>query len=234
MFRKIARKKINMKMTNNPSKSVIRDMNLTNRTKVDAIILALGAVGKKKPFFNVLFGMNNKTAIERQVEWLEPYVDKIIIACGKKELKEIRKIIKSDKVVFSVEPFPLGTAGAVKKAMSLLKNENFIVCNVDDITDIDLRALINFGANSICVTNPRLPYGMLEIENHVIKNFREKPLMKNIWVSCGVYFLNKSIEEKLPKRGSLEKDVFPFIHLKAYKHFGVWKTIPSNVHNISF
>ena len=126
--------------------------------------------------------------------------------------------------VFSIEYEPLGTAGALKKALKYAKRSDVIICNVDDITNIDLHALLNFGSNTLCVANPRLPFGVIEMENLNILSFREKPLLKNTWVSCGVYLLNKKVQKQLPEQGSLEKDVFPFFKLKAYKHYGIWKT----------
>ena len=88
-----------------------------------------------------------------------------------------------------------------------------------------LGALINFGPNAVCVANPRLDFGVVkeDTKTHDILEFREKPMIKNIWVNCGIYFLNKEIIDKFPDVGSLERDVFPFTSIKAFKHFGIFK-----------
>jgi NDP-sugar pyrophosphorylase family protein len=193
--------------------------------KVDAVILAGGTIGKNNFPKALIEASPNKTVLERQIEWLAPVVDRIIIACREFEAERIKKYLQlRGNFVFSIEQEPLGTAGALKKALKHAKRREVLVCNVDDITNIDLNTLLNFGSNSICISNPRLPFGMIETENQNIISFREKPLLKDIWVSCGVYLLNKKVERELPERGSLERDFFPTYRLKAYKHYGIWKT----------
>ncbi len=193
--------------------------------KVDAIILAGGSLGREKLFPKALLEVGGATLIEKQVEWLRPYVNKVIVTCTELEAKQIRRYHPKLGVHFATSPNLPGSAGALRNAMSLLNTDEFLVVNVDDICDIDLQSLINFGTDTIVVANPRLHYGMIEVEHQSVKNFREKPLLKNIWANCGVYFLSKSIADKLPKRGSLAKDVLPYIDLRAYKHFGSWQPV---------
>ncbi len=193
--------------------------------KPDAIVLSAGMMGKKSLFPKALIEYGGKTAIEHQVNWLSPFVKKIIVACHKKECAEISKVIKDyQNVEFSTETQLLGTAGATRKAMERSKANHFIVCNVDDLTDIDLNALVDFGPDTMCVANPRLNFGVLETEGFDVKFFREKPILKNIWASCGIYLLSRKTIENVPEKGSLEHDVWPYIRIKAFKHFGMWKT----------
>ncbi|MCX8193970.1 MAG: sugar phosphate nucleotidyltransferase [Candidatus Pacearchaeota archaeon] len=193
--------------------------------KVDAVILAGGSLGRKKLFPKALLEIGGETLIKKQIKWLKPYVNKIIVACTELEAKQIRKYHPEIKVYFATTPNLPGSAGALKKAINYVTTDDFIVVNVDDLTDIDLKSLINFGSDTICVANPRLQYGMIEIVQGEVKNFREKPLLKNVWVNCGVYFLNKAIADKLPRKGSLAREVLPYINLKAYKHYGTWHPV---------
>ena len=48
------------------------------------------------------------------------------------------------KISYVDEPVPLGTAGSVRNAMELLKDDRFVVISGDVITDIDLSAIIQF------------------------------------------------------------------------------------------
>jgi len=194
--------------------------------KPDAIILAAGTMGKVKLFPKALLEYEGKTVIEQQIEWLKPFVNKIVIACYDNEYKEISNAVgEISGVDFSKETRLLGTAGAVKKALEKTSSGKILICNVDDLNDIDLNALLGFGTNAICVANPRLNYGIIEIDNMDIKAFREKPIIKEIWASCGVYLLNRETALELPEKGSLEKDIFPYLgDLRAFKHFGIWKT----------
>lgn len=193
--------------------------------KVDVILLAGGSLGREKLFPKALLEVDGTTLLKKQIEWLKPYSNKIIVACTEFEAKQIRRYHPELKLHFSTTPTLPGSAGALKVALKAVTTDDFLVVNIDDLTDIDLRSLINFGTDTVCVANPRLHYGMVEVEYQSVKNFREKPLLKNIWVNCGVYFLSKSIADKLPKKGSLAKDVLPYIDLKAYKHFGTWQPV---------
>jgi len=202
---------------------------MKSRTKkVDAIILAAGWLGHKKLFPKALMEIGDETLLEKQVQWLRPFANKIIVSCTTQEAVQIRAYHPELKLTFAATPDLPGTAGSLKHAIPHTSTDSFLVVNVDDITDIDLPTLIDFGPNTVCVANPRLHYGMIEIENQEIKSFREKPLLKDLWVSCGVYLLNKSIAAKLPERGNIAKDVFPYLKLRAYKHFGVWRTIANH------
>ena len=193
--------------------------------KPDAIILAAGMLGKKILFPKALFEHGGKTAIEHQISVMRPLVGKIIIACHESERKEIAKHIDYlGGIEFSTEIRLLGTAGATKKAVENSKANSFIVCNVDDLTDIDLNSLIDFGPDTMCVSNPRLSFGVLETDGFDVRQYKEKPMMRNIWANCGVYFLTRKSVENFPERGSLEHDVWPYVRMKAFKHFGMWKT----------
>lgn len=193
--------------------------------KVDAIILAAGSLGRERYYPKALIEVDGKSLLQRQIEWLRPFVKKIIVACTQDEAKQIQRYHPGIDVIFATTPDLPGTAGSLKHALNFVTTDDVLVVNVDDLTDIDLASLIDFGPNTICVANPRLRYAKVETEGHKIKSFREKPLLENVWVSCGVYFLNKGIVEKLPPKGNIAKDFFPYVELRAYKHFGTWYTI---------
>ena len=193
--------------------------------KPDAIVLAAGMLGRKTFFPKALLEYGGKTAIEHQISWLKPFVGKIIIACHKNECNEIAKLLgKIKNVEFSREVELLGTAGATKRAIEQSGAKSFVVCNVDDLTDIDLNALIGYGTNTMCVSNPRLNFGVLETEGLDVRRYREKPVMRDVWANCGIYYLDRKMIDNLPDEGSLEHDVWPFTRMKAFKHFGMWKT----------
>jgi D-glycero-alpha-D-manno-heptose 1-phosphate guanylyltransferase len=201
-----------------------KHLNYPRHEKPDAIILAAGMMGKKTLFPKALFEYGGKAIILHQISWLKPFVRKIIIACHKKEHESIANYLgATEGIEFSLEENLLGTAGAIKKALSKTKTNNIIIVNVDDMTDIDLNALIDFGPDTICIANPRLNFGLIETEGFDITQFREKPLIKDLWASCGVYLMSRKTLEKLPESGSLEQDVWPYTTLKAFKHFGIWK-----------
>ncbi len=191
----------------------------------EAIILCggsgkrLGKIGEELP--KAMIPLKGKTIIDYQIEWLKSYgVDNIVLACGYKA--EIIKDYLKDSVKYAIEEEPLGTAGAIRNALKYIEGEEFFALNVDDMTDINLKKLSEMGSNAICLARFRCPAGVAKIEKGFVEEFVEKPLL-DVWVSCGIYLLNKKIE--LPEKGSIEYDVFPKVKLMAFKHEGKWVTI---------
>jgi len=202
---------------------------IQNKTqKPDAIILSGGMLGRKTLFPKALIEHDGKTILEHQIEYLGDLTGKIVIACKPGESNLIKKHLgEMTDVEYSEDSTPpLGTAGAVKKALQKTTSERILILNVDNLTDVDLAALINFGPDTVCVANPRLDFGVIKANqaNHGVLEFREKPLIKELWVNCGLYLLNRqTVLDKLPDLGSLERDAFPFMKLKAFKHLGLFK-----------
>jgi mannose-1-phosphate guanylyltransferase len=201
---------------------------------MDVIILAGGKGSRMEDDLpKCLVYARKKTILQRQIDYLSKFsqVKKIILALGYKAGKVVDYVYKnySDHnipILFSLEDEPLGTGGAIKKAMNLTESENVLVLNSDDITDIDLNRLTQSEESVICVTHPRLPYGMV-FEKEGYAEFEEKPVL-NIWVSPGWYYFKKrEIIDYLPDKGSIEYDVFPNVKLRLYKHLGFWRTLNS-------
>jgi len=193
---------------------------------MEAIILCGGKGTRLKPTTKdlpkALVKVKGKALLDHKIEWLKKHnVSKIILACGYLHEK-IRKHL-GNKFIYSIETEPLGTAGAVKKALEHVEGRDFLVVNVDDLTDVDINKFRKIGSNAICLGRPRSRFGVVHTHGNRVLGFQEKPILKNIWVNIGVYLLNKELE--LPDKGSLERDVFPFIDLKAFKHDGFWHTI---------
>jgi len=198
---------------------------------MDAILLAGGkGTRMNQPVPKVLVPVHGKTILAHQLDYLLPKVDKIILALGfqAEHVVEYVKQHYSDKPVFcSLEETPLGTGGALKKALCQSTADRVLVLNCDDLTDIDVSAFTNVAEHHIFVANPRLPFGLVDSSDGYA-NFVEKPVMKNHWVSCGWYmFLREDIYDLLPDKGMLEYDVFPKIKLKVHQHTGFWQPLNS-------
>jgi mannose-1-phosphate guanylyltransferase/phosphomannomutase len=105
---------------------------------------------------------------------------------------------------YSIEESPLGTAGSVKQAEQLLRDETFLVISGDALTDFDLTRAIAFhkekGSMATLVLkrmpNP-LEYGVVIIDDDGrIKQFQEKPSWGEVFsdtVNTGIYVLEPRI-----------------------------------------
>ncbi len=143
------------------------------------------------------------------------------------------------KILYTVEPEPLGTAGAVKRAEPLLGGRT-IVFNGDVLSDVDLPAVIaqheETGAKATIVLTPvenPAAYGLVEVEKDGrVRRFLEKPSYDEITcdtINAGIYILEAETLAHIPtgKNYSFERGVFPaFLREKipfyAYVHRGYW------------
>lgn len=182
-----------------------------------AIILAGGRGKRLRPITDYvpksLVPLNNIPIIEWQISYLKKFgVKEITICTGyKTEMIQNFLAVKNNldvKIKFSVEKIPLGTGGAIKQAGLSIKDKSFFVLNGDTITNIDLGKLVK-KQNSIASIELKTKFGVVEIEGDKITQFKEKKEIPNVWMNAGIYHLQKEILRDLPKKGDIEKTVFP-------------------------
>ena len=182
-----------------------------------AIILAGGRGKRLRPITDKipkpLILINNKPLIERTINYLKTYgITEIIVSSGYKS-DLIEKFLKKKKnfgcnIIFSIEKTPLGTGGAIKKALKFVDEESFVVLNGDIVTNIDLKKILK-KPNTIASNELKTKFGTMDIRNNKILKFNEKKDVTNVWMNPGIYHLSKNIEKLIPRKGSLEGIVFP-------------------------
>jgi mannose-1-phosphate guanylyltransferase len=125
------------------------------------------------------------------------------------------------KLKYTVEPQPMGTAGAYKYAEELIR-EPTVVFNGDILSDLDLKTVIrqhkerNAVATVVLapVENPSA-YGLVETEaNGRVRRFLEKPKADEITVNtinAGTYVLEPGVLDMIPanENHSFEYGLFP-------------------------
>jgi NDP-sugar pyrophosphorylase family protein len=206
-----------------------------------AIILAGGRGKRLRPITDKipkpLIPINGKPLIERTIKYLKKYgITEIIISSGYKS-DLIEKFLKNKKkfgceIIFSIEKTPLGTGGAIKKALKHVDEESFLVLNGDIVTNIDLKKILR-KPNTIAANELKTKFGTMEIKKNKILKFNEKKDVSDVWMNPGIYHLSKNIEKIIPKKGSLEGIVFPKMAqkktLKTVKFKNVlWYSIDSH------
>lgn len=133
------------------------------------------------------------------------------------------------KIIFSEEKEPLGTAGAIKNAESLIKSSPFLALNGDSFCQIDLRKFLQFHLEKKALASIVLTkaidsgdYGNVALgESGQIITFDEKTNKhKNSFVNAGIYLFQKRILSSIStnEKFSLEKDFFP--KMVANKFYG--------------
>ncbi len=217
-----------------------------------AVILAGGKGARLKPFTDALpksmLPIGAKPLLEIHIDYLKKYgFDEMILAIS--YLKGNIMHYFGDgkalgiKISYSEEKFPLGTAGAVKKAARNFK-DTFVAMVADGLADIDYHALVEFhrkagglGTMVVFEKGLKMPYGLVNLDierDNTILSLEEKPEV-TFTVNTGITVLEpeslKYIEEdeflrmpdlflRLKKAG--EKVV-------AYQHPGNWVDIGQDI-----
>ena len=168
--------------------------------------------------------------IHHQLDHLKRHgVTDVILSCG--YLPEVVERYFGDggafgmRISYVVDPFPLGTAGAVKNAEAHLDGEAFFVFNGDILTDLDLTAMRAAHSESgaqgtIALTPVEDPsaFGLVRLHtDRSVEAFLEKPsgdLLRPgepFNINAGTYLLGPEVLATIPsgEKASIERDTFP-------------------------
>lgn len=212
-----------------------------------AVILSGGEGLRLRPITHDLpkglVKVGGKPLLEWVVEWL--YHSKVTdLVIGVAYLKE--KIIRyfgdggrfGVSIRYSTHTVEGGTSEGFRLAISkFVDSPSFFALNGDQITDLDLRRLDyshrREGAlASVAVVHPRLPFGLVEIDpKGFCTGFVEKPILKDVFCSMGIYEFDRRVLDYLPRKGDVERTTFPKLagmnKLKAFQHNGSFITVNS-------
>ncbi|GIU69644.1 MAG: hypothetical protein KatS3mg002_0880 [Candidatus Woesearchaeota archaeon] len=185
--------------------------------------------------------INNKPILQWNVELLKRHGVKEIMLCVNKNENKIKEYFGDGKkfgicIYYNEEEIPLGTAGSLKSVSKFI-TETSIVCNGDELKNIDLDDMYEFhtDGNKSCtialttVNNPE-KFGVALLNGNRIVTFIEKPPKENApskLVNAGLYIIEPSILKYIPDGFSkIEQDVFPKLaaedKLWGYIFSGQW------------
>lgn len=199
-------------------------------SKIDILILC-GGLGTRlssvvsdrpKPMAHV----GDKPFLEIVVDELMRQGFRRIIFCTGHMGEQIKKYFGKNKnyngveFVFSREKSPLGTGGAVKRALPLVKNDKFFVINGDTFSNIDFNDFYLKHAGKSSPLSMALTKGsgsdygnIILAKNDTISSFIEKNEEgKGVGlINSGCYLVNRDIQNYFPDGDafSLERDIFP-------------------------
>lgn len=141
---------------------------------------------------------------------------------------------------FSHEETPLGTGGAIAKALEKTTTDNVLILNGDCYCNYNLSDMLNqhISTNAtismLCTrVDDTKRFGQIQFDENSkqITAFTEKSqISKPGWINAGIYIIKKSKFEELNSAShfSIENDVFPnYVNagLYAYKHTGFFTDI---------
>ena len=193
---------------------------------MDVIILS-GGLGTRlrdvvKNIPKTMALIDNKPFLEYTLKKLKQYnVKNVILAVGyKKEYIEEyfgNKYIGMN-IIYSEESEPLGTGGAIKKALEKTKEKNIIVINGDIYQNVNLEELMKEHIQSnknVTLTLKEMSnfdrFGSVRFNRYkTITEFKEKEFTTKGYINVGVYAMKRNIFDNilLNDKFSIEKDYF--------------------------
>lgn len=215
---------------------------------MDVIILTGGKGtrlrSKIKDIPKTMADVNGKPFLEWTLEWLSKFnVKNVILAVGYK--KEYIKEYFGDKyqnikIIHSEEDEPLGTGGAIKKALMRSSEKNVIAMNGDVFARVDLEKIFEQHVKSDSIMTIAIKemynfdrFGVVKFENDRITKFEEKKYVEKGFMNTGVYVINRNIfdnkinqdsfsieNDYLNKYVALDK-ISPFIYDGQFVDIGI-------------
>ncbi|MFH1439712.1 MAG: nucleotidyltransferase family protein [Candidatus Woesearchaeota archaeon] len=214
------------------------------------LILAGGKGTRLKPITDEipkpLLPIQGKPVIEYTLDLFKKFgITKVLLSIGymgnmiKEHFGDGRKY--GIEIIYIEEDKPMGTGGPLRLAKKYL-TETFVMCNADELKDIDLDEMYMFhkenGAiGTIALTTVKDPsvYGVAKLQGNKILEFIEKPKKEEApsnLINSGLYILEPDILKYIPdnigddKAVSIERDIFPKLaadnSLYGYHFAGQW------------
>ncbi len=180
-----------------------------------AIILAGGKGTRGKPyteyFPKAMTPINGKPIVDYVVRYLKSFnfIKEIIIISDYNGLGgQIKNYYGNQKNIKFIQDSQSGTGGDLLHIEKELKDESeFLLWFVDNLCAIDIkkmRSIFKEKNSSACIatrTKRKEETGFAIVEDGIIKEFKEKPIMKLQLSEClGIYMLGKDIIEKIKKK----------------------------------
>ncbi len=215
---------------------------------MEAIILS-GGKGTRlqsviKDIPKTMADVNGTPFLETTLQWLNSFnINKVILAVGYKK-EYIKKYFgnnyKNINLIYSEEEEPLGTGGAIKKALKECVDDNVIVMNGDVLARVDLNKMyekhLSLGSVMTIAVKEMTNFdrfGVVKFNKDRITRFEEKKYVEKGFMNTGIYIMNKDIfENKIEDKSfSIENDylskyidkdkISPFIFAGEFIDIGI-------------
>ncbi len=180
------------------------------------------ALVNQKPFLEYIFNY-----------LIDNSVKHVVLAIGYKGdiIKEyFGNNYKGIKITYSTEDTPLGTGGAIKKALDYCKNDDVFIINGDTYYDVNLKLMKDFHNNkesnltiAVKLMHYFDRYGSVVIQDNKIIEFKEKRKTISGKINGGSYLINKSVLDRIEDESfSFEKLVLEsgLVDLYAFESDG--------------
>lgn len=211
---------------------------------VDAVIMAGGEGQRLRPLTDLtpkpLLKVGNKPIIEHTIDRLAYFGLKNLWLSVNYLAEQIEQFIidkpKDISIRLVKETKPLGTIGSIS-LIDTFFNDYILLCNSDLLTNVDFEAFfidfVDTNADLSVVTIPYnvdIPYAVLEVENGLISDFKEKPTY-TYYSNGGIYLMKREMLQYIPKNevfsatDFMSKLIEQKKSIRSYPHYGYWLDI---------
>ncbi|PYY79154.1 glucose-1-phosphate cytidylyltransferase [Pseudomonas sp. TKO26] len=126
------------------------------------------------------------------------------------------------------------TGGRLRRVRKYLEpGEDFCFTYGDGVADVDISKLVAFHKAhgkkaTVTATQPPGRFGALNIKNHHVESFREKPHGDDSWINGGYFVLKPEVIDLIESDGTIwEREPLEALardhQLLAYEHGGFWQ-----------
>lgn len=124
------------------------------------------------------------------------------------------------------------TGGRLRKIEPYLDNDSFFMTYGDGLSDVNINSCLELHKNSrkqatLVAVQPPGRFGSIQITNHLVDSFKEKPTGDGSWINGGFFVLEPSVldlvdgDDCIWERKPLET-LSENKQLNAFKHDGFW------------
>lgn len=193
-----------------------------------AVILAGGLGTRLRPVVSncakVLADVDGQPFVQFILDQLSVSGVKSVVLCAGYKGAELEKALSPSHaglhLAYSHETSPLGTAGALRRALPSMDSDPVLVLNGDSFCTGDIAGLLEKHIEKRAAATIMLvhqedtrSYGRVDTDaDGWVVAFHEKSDVKEPgWVNAGVYILSREVLESIPedRQVSLEKEIFP-------------------------
>lgn len=171
-----------------------------------------------KPFLEYLLKDLSKKGIKHAI---------LAVGYKKEIIKEyFKNRYENIEITYSEELTPLGTGGAIKKALKSAKEADIFIVNGDTFFNVDLKKMKEFhtkNKSTLTVAVKEMEnfdrYGSLVVKENRIIEFEEKKKKDRGKINGGIYLIKKDLLNRIEKeKFSFEKEVLEDKKIEKYSY----------------
>ena len=129
------------------------------------------------------------------------------------------------------------TGGRLGRLKKILTGATFMLTYGDGVSDVDVSALVNCHKQekkmvTVTTVRPGARFGELDIDDNIVKSFKEKPQTTQGWINGGFFVMEPEFLDFIDSDQTiLEKEPLEQVaakaQLNAFKHEGFWQCMDS-------